>query len=363
MEPVMRRISLAALMLFAAPLAANAASKAIYGGDDRKDYFEVPQEMQTLADSVVSLWDRSKVSQYRSGDFLLSGRPFADKVFNREGGKLCASERFREQPIGAECSGTLVGEDLVMTAGHCINAQHDCDEMAVVFDFNVKSRGGKAATQVPSSSVYFCKSIVTARNEEINPGAESRDSRIMDYAIIKLDRKVTGRKPLPINRKGGLAAGSPLFAIGHPAGLPAKITGGASVLSYRPEDPCYETDLDTYGGNSGSGVFNAGTGLLEGILVRGREDFTRTPEGCYVSKVFEERPQDGSEIVTNISMAAGFIPELEAKRDLPAGPVAVDSSGIKMDVPAKSSWEDLARGYSKKGSYRTGAFNNVNRAP
>jgi len=359
----MRRISLTALMLLAAPLAANAASKAVYGVDDRKDYFEVSRERQTLADSVVSLWDRSKVSQYQSGDYLLSARPFAEKIFNREGGKLCPSERFREQPIGAECSGTLVGEDLVMTAGHCINAQHDCDEMAVVFDFNIKSRGGTAPSQVPSSSVYFCKSVVTARYEEVSPVAETRDSRLMDYAIIKLDRKVTGRKPLLIDRKGGLAAGSQLFAIGHPVGLPAKIADGASVLSFRPEDPCYETDLDTYGGNSGSGVFNAGTGLLEGILVRGREDFIKTPEGCYVSQVYEQSPNNGSEMVTNVAMVAGYIPDPEEKRDLAPEPVAVDLRGIKIDVPAKGSWDDLSRGYSRKGSNRTGAFNNMNRAP
>ena len=220
MRPVMRRISLAALMLLAAPLAANAASKAIYGADDRKEYFEVPKEIQARADAVVSLWDESKVLRNQSGDFLLSGRPFAEKVFNREGGKLCDSEPFRSQPIGAECSGTLVGEDLVMTAGHCINTQQDCDGMRIVFDFNIKRRGGEATTIVPASSVYLCSSIVAAKNEEV-PGAASQAGKTLDYAIIRLDRKVTGRKPLPINRNGGLKDGSPLFAIGHPAGLPA----------------------------------------------------------------------------------------------------------------------------------------------
>jgi hypothetical protein len=363
MEPVMRRISLAALMLLAAPLAANAASKAIYGGDDRKEYFEVPKEIQAMADAVVSLWDESKVLQNQSGSFLLSGRPFADKVFNREGGKLCDSEPFRSQPIGAECSGTLVGEDLVMTAGHCINTQHDCDAMRIVFDFNIRSRGGAATTIVPASSVYLCKSIVSSRNEEINPGAASQAEKTLDYAIIRLDRKVTGRKPLSINRKGGLAAGSPLFSIGHPAGLPAKIADGAEVMDIRQGAPCFVANLDTYGGNSGSGVFNERTGLLEGILVRGRDDFRRTPEGCYVSQVFEQNPADGGEIVTKISVVAGFIPEPEGKRDLPPEPVAVDLSGIQIDVPAKSNWEDLARGDSRKGFHRTGAFNNLNRVP
>ena len=345
MERIMNKMFLTALMLLALPFAANAGGKAIYGGDDRKEYFEVSKERQAQADAVVSLWDLSKVSRERSGAFFLSASPLANKIFDREGGTLCASEPFREQPRGAECSGTLVGEDLVMTAGHCINTQQACDEMMIVFDFNVKVRGGTAPSTVPASSVYSCKSIVASRNDSGTRGGTSRDAAPrggkLDYAIIRLDRKVTGRKPLPINRKGGLADGSPLFTIGHPTGLPAKIAGGASVLNIREGEPSFEANLDTYAGNSGSGVFNAETGLLEGILVRGRDDFKKTPEGCYASEVFKLKPQDGGEAVTRISLVAGFIPELENKRDTPLRPVPVDVRGIKMEIPSDMTLEGL----------------------
>ncbi len=344
----MDKILLAALLLLAAPFAAKAGSKAIYGDDDRKEYFEVPKERRAQADAVVSLWDSSKVFPDHAGHFLLSVHPFSDKVFDRGGGKLCASEPFRNQPIGAECSGTLVGEDLVMTAGHCISTQHDCDDMIVVFDFNIKSPGGIAPATVPASSVYFCKSIVSSKLESAKygklPPADAVQKGIvkdLDYAIIRLDRKVTGRKPLPIDRKGGLETGSPIFTIGHPVGLPAKITEAASVLNIRPEDPYFEANLDTYGGNSGSGVFNAKTGLLVGILARGRDDFKKTPEGCYASEVFEQNPKDGGEAVTKIALVAGFIPELEERKDAVKEPVAVDGSAIKAETPAGSTWEKL----------------------
>lgn len=336
----MKRILLALLILFAAPLAADARSKAIYGDDNRKEYFEVSKERQAQADSVVSLWDNSKVSAM-TGGFLLSGRPFMNKVFNREGGKICDSEPFRDQRIGAECSGTLVGEDLVMTAGHCIKEQHDCDEMKVVFDYNIKTQGGKAPSVVPDSSVYSCKAIVSSRLELSRKAeGEAGPSLSQDYAIIRLDRKVTGRKPLPINRKGGLADGAPLYTIGHPVGLPAKIADNAAVINIRQGYNFFEANLDTYGGNSGSGVFNAETGLLEGILVRGRDDFHKTPDGCYSSEVFAQKPEDGGESVTKISTVAGFIPELGAET-VQQVPVAVQSGELKAATRAGIAWEQL----------------------
>jgi hypothetical protein len=331
----MKSIFFLILALLAAPLAVNAKNKAIYGDDNRKDYFEVSAERQAQADSVVSLWDTSKVSRNERGGYLLMGRPFGDKIFNRDGAKLCESEPFRDQPIGAECSGTLVGEDLVMTAGHCIPDQAACEDMKVVFDYNVKTRGGKAPSMVPDSAVYSCKSIVSSRLE---PGDPAAGSPSYDYAIIRLDRKAAGRKPLPIDRKGGLAEGSPIYSIGHPVGLPAKIADNAAVIDIRRGDTYFMANLDTYGGNSGSGVFSAETGLLVGILVRGRNDFHKTPEGCFASEVFEQNPKDGGENVTKIGVVAGFIPGPAAKARIQPVPVAVDSGNLKMEGPVSISW-------------------------
>ena len=62
-------------------------------------------------------------------------------------------------------------------------------------------------------------------------------------------------------------------------------------------------NLDTYGGNSGSAVFNAKTGLVEGILVRGEQDYVQKGD-CRVSNVC---PADGcrGEDVTKI-LSVGF---------------------------------------------------------
>jgi V8-like Glu-specific endopeptidase len=319
-----RAIIFAAITLAAPVAALHAGNKGIYGTDDRKDYYEVGRVWQAQADSVASLWDVSMVSKVSGGGYLLSTRMFGNKIFNMQGDKFCPSEPFLDQPTGAMCSGTLVGDDLLLTAGHCINSQHDCDSMKAVFGFNIRTYGGKAPTMVPDSAVYSCKEVVASKNEASPRAAAAYGGALhdLDYAVIRLDRKVIGRKPLPLDRGAEVEKGTPLMTIGHPVGLPAKIAGGAEVLNPRTGEAFFDANLDTYHGNSGSGVFNARTGLLVGILARGRDDFKQTPAGCFVSSVLPDKPADGAESVTKVSLVAGFIPELPAADRSAAAPKA-----------------------------------------
>ncbi len=63
-----------------------------------------------------------------------------------------------------------------------------------------------------------------------------------------------------------------LYVIGHPSGLPTKVADGAQVCTQKGTH--FSANLDTYGGNSGSAVFNAKTNEVVGILVRGANDYT-----------------------------------------------------------------------------------------
>jgi V8-like Glu-specific endopeptidase len=101
-----------------------------------------------------------------------------------------------------------------------------------------------------------------------------------DYAVVKLSRPVTGHTPLNVRRQGNLEVNTPLFVVGHPAGLPVKWADGARVRSLK--STYFIANLDTYGGNSGSAIFNANTREVEGILVRGEADYTMRGE-CRIS--------------------------------------------------------------------------------
>jgi hypothetical protein len=171
-----------------------------------------------------------------------------------------------------------------------------CMGTRVVFGFAIREEGGQTPTSVPAGEVYQCAGIV----------GENEETQGADWALIRLDRPVTNHKPIAINRDAGPPKGAPLFVIGHPAGLPLKIAGGAQVRDPSPGG-YFVANLDTYGGNSGSPVFNALTGRIEGILVRGEKDYV-TEGGCTRSNVCADDACRGED-VTKISALAGLIPK------------------------------------------------------
>ena len=191
----------------------------------------------------------------------------------------------------ASCSGFLVSSNILVTAGHCIKSDYDCSIYKWVFDFKV-DHSEQSAVTVPKSSVYSCKQIIS----------QSLDSTTMDdYAVIELDREVQDRNPLPFRKTGKIEKGETVAVIGHPTGLPTKIADGASVRKL--SEKFFIANLDTYGGNSGSAVFNMKTNLVEGILVRGENDYVYDrKEGCQVSNVCENGACRGEDVtyITNI---------------------------------------------------------------
>lgn len=339
MIPHTKVVSFAAALSVALPAITLAdAAKTIYGADNRLDYYEAPADMKVLADSVVSLWQAKQVS--------VSGGQAALKHVNfGEAMNLCPSERFREQPLGAFCSGSLVGEDLVMTAGHCITDENACADTKFVFGYAVKQSGGKAATTVPAGEVYGCKKIIKRDLDKPPSGLFGTVISVLanvtnrmgpDYALIQLDRKVEGHRPLPINRGAAPRKGTPLLTIGHPVGLPLKAAGGAAVRNDSPKS-YYITDIDAFGGNSGGPVFNADTKLIEGILVLGGQDFVKSPAGCTIAYTVDQSKGIGTG-VTRLSFIKDAIPEIRhEKYASQAVGIEVDLSEIRPEGTAISS--------------------------
>lgn len=192
---------------------------------------------------------------------------------------LCENERFREQPVAAFCSATLVAPDLVLTAGHCLipeqvasaepgealDAATGCDSLMIAFDFAYKNptnafNGNVGA--IPASSVYRCKTIEAL-------GFVQQPSNI-DWALVRLDRAVPNRDPmpmLPILPK----TNAPILQIGHPSGIPQKLAAGLVTNRYDfPYGEIFEGNsfiyiADLFGGNSGGGVFDMSTGAVAGV--------------------------------------------------------------------------------------------------
>ncbi len=278
----------AAALRAAAPACAQVDGQVIYGSDDRIDVYQTENsKLRSLADSTVALMQASSI-QTEGGVSKLATEPYGT------GNGLCKEEPFYDQVTAAFCSGSLVAPDVIMTAGHCVTSQENCAGIKFVFGFAVKEKD-KMPDSVPTKDVYGCKQLLG--REQINDG--------QDWALIKLDRPVTGHAVLKLNKTGVIENKTPIVVIGHPAGLPTKIAGGAEVRD-ASKNGYFVANLDTYGGNSGSAVFNAKTGLVEGILVRGEQDYVYKGS-CRVSNVC---PADGcrGEDVTKISSVFDKIP-------------------------------------------------------
>jgi len=280
------KFSFVALAVFSMTLTAIASDKqlkVIYGDDNRLDVFESPNEAYvTLSRSTAAMVPNSNV-RVQGNESVLNGPTMVSRGF-------CADERFSHQITAAMCSGFLVGDKYLVPAGHCITSESDCASNKWVFDYKVDDAGQSGVT-VANSSVYSCKRIISRSLDRL-----SQD----DYAYIELDRAVTDRAPLTFRKTGSIRAGDEILVIGHPTGLPTKITDGAKVRALKGK--FFTANLDTYGGNSGSAVFNATTGVVEGILVRGENDYISDSRGCRASNICPENGCRGEDVtyITNI---------------------------------------------------------------
>jgi V8-like Glu-specific endopeptidase len=256
----------------------------IYGEDNRKDVFESQDSaLVELSKSTAAMIPSENLKTIK-GDIQIQSQTLEDRG-------ICAKERFSKQIAAASCSGFLVAPNILVTAGHCIKAEEDCKGYKWVFDYKVDYTD-QGAINVPKSSVYSCKRIISQTLDQ-----STRD----DFAVIELNRKVTDRRPLSFRRKGKIEVGTQLAVIGHPTGIATKISDGASVRSLQTK--FFVTNLDTYGGNSGSAVFNIKTGEVEGILVRGENDYVYdSSQGCQVSNVCTNDGCRGEDVtyITNI---------------------------------------------------------------
>ena len=262
--------ALITLFIHMQTLAEPSQRQVIYGKDDRQDFYSVQsQELQSLAQSTVAIIDKDTL-------FPAGSKFTAELIPATETDRLCPEENFSNQPTLSSCTGVLVEPDLVLTAGHCLPTTNYCDLYYFVFNYR-QTQAGLTKSTFTQSEVYECKELLTAPQDSATG---------IDYALVRLKRPVQLAEAKPVERRseGVIAVDEPLVMMGHPMGLPLKIAGGAKVRSV--ESTYFVANLDSFGGNSGSPIYNQNTKKLEGILVRGETDFeTDLVRNCKVSKV------------------------------------------------------------------------------
>jgi hypothetical protein len=274
------------------------SDKVIYGADNRQDIYEVTDpNILKLAQAACVVVDISEITDNGNGTYTLSTSAWTSV----SGLPLCSGEPFAGQLQIGFCSGYLVGEDVLVTAGHCVSSS-DCGYTAFVFGFTQIDATTPPLTVVPEDNVYFCSEIINQQLAGDN-----------DHSVIRLDRPVVGRDPLPIRRTGSVSDGDSIIVVGHPVVLPMKASDGAIVQNANGSIPWFQANLDTYGGNSGSLVANTTDWTVEGILVRGAPDFVDAG-GCAESNRVPDTGNEGSglefEEVTKTTSFSQYVPAL-----------------------------------------------------
>jgi alpha-tubulin suppressor-like RCC1 family protein len=236
------------------PELARNSQPIIFGDDDRTELFALaPGSLSAhVAESSLALVDAAVLDTSDPANVKLRAPTLRARF------QVCSDERFAAQPSAADCSGTLIAPDLLLTAGHCVDVGSCPGSARVLAGFSM--RNATELQPIVSDQVYACAEVVVREfTSEV------------DYAIVRLDRPIAGAA-LPKLKIGRvpLGQGQHLIVAGYPSGVPEKVAGGATVIDSRAASKdFFLSDLDSFPGNSGGGVFVEETGELAGVLVRG----------------------------------------------------------------------------------------------
>lgn len=176
---------------------------------------------------------------------------------------LCDDQLFKEAPVVPHpvCTAFVVrtargvsGGAIIATAKHCLDVLLP-GQAYFVRNFRVGSDGKKP--------------LFAEISKVIAPLVSEGSTFAEDWALLELDRKLPNAQPLKMRETGEVAYDDALLVLGHPDGLPLVRSANARVVGFG--DPLlstvvFETNVDSVGGNSGSPVLSATTGLVEGIL-------------------------------------------------------------------------------------------------
>ncbi len=160
------------------------------------------------------------------------------------------------------CTVTLVGPDIVITAGHCMPTLDLVPSSSIIFGYRVNCDGSRPTSYSP----IVCKVTETIRQRYA-------DGSSFDYWLMKIKIPSGGLGIPPIQLRHDLPLpGEQIFGLHHPNGAVQKLSipnpGYATVQTSEEYSITVPNNFAVSGGSSGSGLFDA-AGRITGVLSQG----------------------------------------------------------------------------------------------
>lgn len=253
--------------------ALTAQPLAIYGDDTRSyscdcdiTYSEQMSPVNSLCNRIAGIIS-SKFLIKKGKNYKWNVPSLKESLKDRYGATY--NGKFAEDPTPCQATAFLVGKDLVLTAGHCIN-ESNFKKLKLVF--------GLQMAQPTTAKKFNKQKLLATRVYEIievislntfrEPGAERVQD--VDWSLCKINRSVEDVDPLEIGEDEDLAISKKICTIGHPDGLLLQISSGAiSAIS----DQIFFSPITGFKGTSGSPAIDLLTGKILGIAIRGFLDY------------------------------------------------------------------------------------------
>jgi V8-like Glu-specific endopeptidase len=167
------------------------------------------------------------------------------------------------------CTGTLVANDLFLTAGHCFDQTGGGWERPRINGTSNIIPSTEIATRMQVNFNFQVDPSGNPRAEASFPISQLIEYRLggLDFAIVRLGGSpgaTFGTTPIATNDAN---VGEMLCIIGHPAGQRKRIEAGPALAP--SGNQVRYNDIDTLGGNSGSGVLRASDGRIIGVHTNG----------------------------------------------------------------------------------------------